>query len=465
MHPNERLQSVKQFFAGENKKLLIPIVLVFFIILIASWYALQTASVKTNGLLEASGTVEADEVLVASEIAGKVVETAVEKGAYVEAGDVLIKLDDTLLQTQRQRAVAALGSAVANLNAAQAGLEAAEAALQVAQANAEAAKANSKVELLAAQQALDDLYKNDEVARTQARQKVAAANRAVYDAQYLVDNLIIPNNQVGLETMEAIAIMKQRLDKAVKDFEPYKFESSTSSTREDLKDALEEARSNYNAAVRRLEYEAGLQAAQALLDKTQKDLDKLKDGPDPDQVKILSARVEAARLAPKQAEAALKQAEAGVKQAKAALELAQTGVAQAQSELNLLDEQLKKLVITAPASGVILDSEIEVGEVVQPGATLVSIGQIDNLKITVYVPEDRYGQIKLGMEAQVKVDSYPTQRFKAQVTYIADKAEFTPRNVQTAEGRRTTVFTVELSVANPDGKLKPGMPADVTFGK
>jgi multidrug resistance efflux pump len=131
----------------------------------------------------------------------------------------------------------------------------------------------------------------------------------------------------------------------------------------------------------------------------------------------------------------------------------------------LLDQQLKKLVITAPASGVILDSEIEVGEVVQPGATLVSIGQIDNLKITVYVPEDRYGQIKLGMEAQVKVDSYPTQRFKAQVTYIADKAEFTPRNVQTAEGRRTTVFAVELSVANPDGKLKPGMPADVTFGK
>jgi hypothetical protein len=53
--------------------------------------------------------------------------------------------------------------------------------------------------------------------------------------------------------------------------------------------------------------------------------------------------------------------------------------------------------------------------------------------------------------------------FPATVTYISDQAEFTPRNVQTTEGRRTTVYAVKLDVPNPDGRLKPGMPTDVSF--
>jgi HlyD family secretion protein len=464
MQVREHLQSIRAFFSGKNKRIIIPVSLVLLLIIIGAWYALQGATTSINGALQASGTVEADEVLVASEMAGKVAEVSVEKGAAVNANDVLLKLDDTLLQTQHQQTVAALGAAVANLSTAQAGLKAAEAARQVAQASADAAKASSEVELLSAQQALDDLNDNVELARAQAQENLASANRAVYDAQYLVDNLIIPNNQVGLGTLEAITLMKQRLDKAVKDFEPYKFESSTSSTREDLKTALDDARADYNAAVRRLEYESGLKDAEALVDKAQRDLDKLKDGPDPDQTALLEARIEAAKTAPIQAETAVTQVEAGVAQAQAILDQAQAGVAQAQSQLDLINEQLKKLVITAPISGVVLNSDIKPGEVVQPGATLMTVGQIDKLTITVYVPEDRYGQIKLGMDASVTVDSFPGERFKAQVTYIADKAEFTPRNVQTVEGRRTTVFAVELSVPNPDGKLKPGMPADVTFG-
>jgi hypothetical protein len=67
------------------------------------------------------------------------------------------------------------------------------------------------------------------------------------------------------------------------------------------------------------------------------------------------------------------------------------------------------------------------------------------------------------MLAEVGVDSFPNEKFQAEVLRIADEAEFTPRNVQTDEGRRTTVFAVELSVQDPGGRLKPGMPADVTF--
>ena len=64
---------------------------------------------------------------------------------------------------------------------------------------------------------------------------------------------------------------------------------------------------------------------------------------------------------------------------------------------------------------------------------------------------------------RVNVNSFPNQSFDATVTRIADQAEFTPRNVQTAKGRQTTVYAVELAVQNPGGLLKPGMPADVTF--
>ncbi len=99
------------------------------------------------------------------------------------------------------------------------------------------------------------------------------------------------------------------------------------------------------------------------------------------------------------------------------------------------------------------------------GAGLLSIGQLEDLHITVYLPEDRYGQLALGDSAEVRVDSYPDEVFEAVIVRIADQAEFTPRNVQTEEGgRRTTVFGVELSVRDPDGRLIPGMPADVDFG-
>ncbi len=79
------------------------------------------------------------------------------------------------------------------------------------------------------------------------------------------------------------------------------------------------------------------------------------------------------------------------------------------------------------------------------------------------VPEDRYGEIHIGQEATVTVDSFPGQTFKATVTKIADQAEFTPRNVQTVEGRSATVYAVKLKVNDPEGKLKLGMPADVVF--
>jgi len=113
--------------------------------------------------------------------------------------------------------------------------------------------------------------------------------------------------------------------------------------------------------------------------------------------------------------------------------------------------------------GVVLTRNVEVGEFVQPGATSFVLGQLSDLTITVYIPENRYGEVSLGQQAELTVDSFPELTFTAEVIQIADKAEFTPRNVQTVEGRSSTVYAVKLKVNDPDGNLKIGMPADVVF--
>jgi multidrug resistance efflux pump len=142
---------------------------------------------------------------------------------------------------------------------------------------------------------------------------------------------------------------------------------------------------------------------------------------------------------------------------------AQRAVEQAQAEIDLLDIQISKLTLYAPLDGRVMTSSIQPGEVIQPVASLMTIGQIDNLTITVFIPEDRYGEIYLGQSASVSADSFPGETFHANVVHISDQAEYTPRNVQTEEGRRTTVYAIKLSVEDPQGKLKPGMPADVVF--
>lgn len=158
-------------------------------------------------------------------------------------------------------------------------------------------------------------------------------------------------------------------------------------------------------------------------------------------------------------------AQAQVEAAEAQVSATQGQVQAAEAALAVLEVQHARFTITAPADGVILTRAVQPGEVVAPGGTLLELADLNSLTLTVYVSETRYGTISQGEGASVAVDSYPGESFPATVTHIADQAEFTPRNTQTTEGRRLTVYAVELRLANPDGKLKPGMPADVTFAE
>jgi HlyD family secretion protein len=191
------------------------------------------------------------------------------------------------------------------------------------------------------------------------------------------------------------------------------------------------------------------------------------DSPNAKTLQQAIARAKAA-LASAQAQYDLLKAGARPEQvsaAQAAADAAQGQAQAAQAALDVLDAQLSKLTLKSPLTGVVLTRSIEPGEFSAPGGVLLVIGQLDALTVTVYVPEDRYGQITLGQIYPVTVDSFPSETFQAKVIHIADQAEFTPRNVQSSQNRKTTVFAIRLAIDSSGGKLKPGMPVDLTFSK
>lgn len=139
-------------------------------------------------------------------------------------------------------------------------------------------------------------------------------------------------------------------------------------------------------------------------------------------------------------------------------------VKQSESNLALARLNLEKTRLAAPADGVVAGCNFTEGELIRPGAEVATLLNDRDLWLWVYIPENRLGQVKVGQPVQIRVDAYPGKTFPGQVEYISPKAEFTPRNVQTREDRVNLVFRIKIRVTGGREELKPGLPADVTFG-
>ncbi len=141
------------------------------------------------------------------------------------------------------------------------------------------------------------------------------------------------------------------------------------------------------------------------------------------------------------------------KQAAASLEAAR-------SESRFLAQQVDKAVIRAPAAGTLLNKGIEAGELAAPGRVIAVLGDLARLELKIYVPEAEIGKVKLGDPARVRIDAFPQRQFEARVARVDARAQFTPKDVHMPDERARLVFGVTLAVDNPEGYLKPGMPAD-----
>ena len=145
-----------------------------------------------------------------------------------------------------------------------------------------------------------------------------------------------------------------------------------------------------------------------------------------------------------------------VEQARAQLMMAEKALAQARTRLGYT-------VLTAPMDGVVLSENVEPGEYVAAGTPVVTIGRLDPLWLRAYIAETDLGRVKLGQPSRVTTDTYPGREYRGTVTFIAQDAEFTPKNVQTKQERVKLVYRIKITLPNPDHELKPGMPADAVI--
>jgi HlyD family secretion protein len=180
------------------------------------------------------------------------------------------------------------------------------------------------------------------------------------------------------------------------------------------------------------------------------------------------------RQALDRAETALESAAAQREQAAQALALAEEGprretveaqeamVRQADAAASRARATLAHTVLLAPRDGLVTLRHREPGEVVPPGAPIVTLMDPDDRWVRIYVREDRVGRVSLGQRAEIRIDSYPDRTFEGRVTFIGSEAEFTPRNVQTPDERTQLVYPVKVQITgDSELALKPGLPADV----
>ncbi|HVS77627.1 MAG TPA: efflux RND transporter periplasmic adaptor subunit [Steroidobacteraceae bacterium] len=179
---------------------------------------------------------------------------------------------------------------------------------------------------------------------------------------------------------------------------------------------------------------------------------------------VAQEQVAAALAGQRKAEQALRDALIGplrIKAQEAALTALESARAQAEARVREVRTLLDELTITAPLAATVTGRFVNIGEVVNVGTPLYELVDLDHLYLQVYVPEKEIGKVRLGLPAQVFTDAFPGRAFPATVRYIASRAEFTPKEVQTPDERVKLVYEVRLYLdANPEHRLTPGLPGD-----
>lgn len=392
----------------------------------------QVKPKEGEDVLVASGSIEGETVAIVSEFGGRIVGLYADEGDEVEAGEVLVELDDSLLQAQKAQAEAAVVAAEANLEKVKAGTHPAE----IAGARAELRQMIAQRD--AARTAWEDL-------------EVVLNNPQEIEAQIVEAQTSVNLADGQIEQAEA------QLAKATADRDQYRARGSIEEKRlyESYNYQVEAAQANLDAArTNKKGAEATLAALKAL-----------RNNP-----LSIASQVHAAEAQFKLAAAAVGVAIAKLDELKAGptaeeLGVAEAQIAQAQAAVSALEAQVEKMTLRSPMSGVVTSRSSHAGEAATAGATLLTIANLDEVKLTIYIPEDELGRVYLGQEVEVQVDSFPGRVFAGTVSYISQQAEFTPKNVQTEKERVNMVFAVKVRLPNDGHLLKPGMPADAYIGQ
>jgi multidrug resistance efflux pump len=298
----------------------------------------------------------------------------------------------------------------------------------------EVAVANAELELLNAQQALDKLDDNVDLNAAVALQAITDAQDDVRDAQRYINNLNAGSRQTDIDSAKAdLVFLKDALDKAREKFKPYEDKPEDNLKRAALLSKLSDAQAKYDNASRLVNNlqgspseldmaiaEANLAVAQAQLAFAEDNYEKIKDGPDPDDLAAAQARLVAA----------------------------ETGLAAAQAAL-------EDIQLTAPFSGSIVDLNIKVGEQVGPGVPVAVLADFSQWKVeTDDLTEIEVPDIFVGQKVTVTPDALPELELSGTVEYISDLFE---------EKRGDVTYTARIKLDESDPRLRWGMTVVVVF--
>jgi HlyD family secretion protein len=390
-----------------KKKVLIIVPLAAILLAIVFWH-LFLASKNGSESIALSGNIDVTQVDLAFKIPGRLSRRLVEEGDNVASGQRLAVLDDTDQKLQLQKALADMDYASAILAEREAGsrpdeIRRTRAAVEQARFNLNELQNGSRDQEIAEAEA--------DLARTVADERTAKSQLTLAKNDFSRYEAVFADGGISRQAFETY---RTRLDSAA------------------------------NAAV----------AATSMRQAAEQRLSLRREG-------SRKERIRQARSALAQAEAAYALVKAGPRQE--AIDQARAKKHAAVAALAVARQQLAETELFAPFDGVVLSTSAEPGSYLNPGSPVLTIGDIANVWVRAFVSETDLGRIRLNQEAEVTVDAYPNRSWKGRVSYISSAAEFTPRSVQTSEERTNLVYRVKIQLSNPDGALKPGMPADAVI--
>jgi len=411
----------------EHRKRIIPVV-VLIVLGLVGYYVYSNYFSDGANSNTVSGFIEGEEIAIAPEVGGRIEAITVDEGDRVASGQEIVRLDRAMVNAQIAQAQAALDTANAQLAQVKAGARAED----VRQAEAALAQA------IAAREGAKRAWENAQAVRANPQEldaRIAAADAQAKAAKFQLD-AANANAVAARAKVDAIGGVDQPRVEGKLIVQQWAAAEATVST----------AQATFDGAVKGWQILLDMRKNPLTLD-TQVDAAKAQYDAAVAAVDVAQARSDATKAGPTKEQVAV--AEAAVKQAEAALAVLQV--------------QASKMTLKSPANGFVTRRAAHAGEIAVPNATLLSIANLDPVKLTIYVPETQIGGIKIGDEIPVQVDSFPDKVFKGKAIFINSQAEFTPRNVQTKAERVNTVFAVKLQIPNPNLDLKPGMPADATL--
>jgi len=400
-----------------------------------------------------TGFIESEQVIVAPEIGGRILEMRVAEGDRVQAGQIIARLDDSYIRLQEAQAQANVTEAEARLAQLKAAVRPQDIAL------AEAKLAQAQAAQTAAESALQDAIRtrdNPQELDVQIAQAEAALNEARAHAG-------AAKHQAQAADLEA-----QMWGEIAQDLARGKSVTLPDGSIITIKSPPEkrqQANLQWNLASQEA-WQAWQQVdqADATVHQAQVTLNTLKrQRKDQQQAE---AQVVAATNALDQAAAGVKQAQAALDAVRAGasaeqIQAAEAAVAQARAARQAQTVRLDNVIIKAPTDGVVSARYFSAQEIIGAGQRLAAINRPRNLTITIYAPAGMINAIVIDASYPLIAETAPGKVYQARVTAISDKPEFTMRQSQNVAERAAVVYAVTLQVEDPDDLLRPGIPADV----